>query len=80
MSSEDQPANVRDLPVEQQDVIQDALEFYLDAIEGDFIEEPEENREAYVPAIEMYHDLTGGWRDRGSMVFNRPSFVPESAH
>ena len=77
---EDRPANVRDLPVELQDLIQDVTAFYLDTTEDDFLEEPEENP-IFREAQALYHDLTGAWRDRGQDVYTEPEYrLPESAH
>ena len=81
MSSEDRPAGIRDLAVEVQDTIQDVTAFYLDSVQDDYLEEPHENEQAYLAAVELYYNLTGAWRDGGQDVYTKPYWlIPQSAH
>lgn len=67
--SSDRPANIRDLPVEQQDTIQDVLAVYIDDYWDDYYN-PYEGDERVDPtpmerAQDLYHQLTGAWRVMG---------------
>lgn len=40
-------------------VVVDALEFYLNTVEDDYLEEPEENKIPYESKLELFYELTG---------------------